>query len=44
MEHIHFKSWPDFEVPYEDSLEAYQSIINEQASFIQSSYADLIKN
>ena len=29
VEHNHFKSWPDWQVPYQESLEAFQHLINE---------------
>ena len=32
--HCHFKSWPDWEVPYDESMSVYQSLISECADFV----------
>jgi len=34
VEHNHFKGWPDFEVPFDQSLSAFKGVIEEASDFI----------
>ena len=34
IEHNHFKSWPDWEVPFDDSMRGFQELIKGCASYV----------
>ena len=34
IEHNHFKSWPDWEVPFDDSMRGFQALIKRCAGFV----------
>lgn len=34
VQHNHFKSWPDFDVPREGSMQGYQELIKDSADFV----------
>ena len=38
IEHNHFTSWPDFDVPKDGSMKTFQKLIKDSASFIEKSY------
>lgn len=38
VQHQHFRSWPDFGVPADDSLKAYKNMINNAALFMMDTH------
>ena len=43
VEHNHFKSWPDWEVPYEGSMNWYRDMVKDTARYVKSCHDDLQK-
>ena len=42
VEHNHFKSWPDWEIPHNESMMGYQELIKETANWVINHYNGLM--
>ena len=43
VQHNHFKSWPDFEVPHDGSMQGFQELINNTADYVIKCHEKLEK-
>ena len=43
VQHCHFKSWEDFVVPTDDSLQAFEQLVNDTADFVIKCHENMVK-